>query len=442
MSSIYDEIPSAQLIENSGGFRDGKGSEGEDAATAPGLVTQGNAVNTDTSAAPPDGGTRAWLVVLGGWCAVFCTFWWINTIGVWQDYYVNTMLPQYSASTISWIPSFEGFLIFTMGPIVGRLSDSFGPRCVVIGGSILHVFGLMMTSISTKYYQVLLAQGICGGMGLGAIYQPAMSNIASWFGKKCVTAHGVTATGSSIGGIILPIMFRQLIGRISFGWAMRTATFLMLFLLSIFILTTKARVAPRPQRVTRENLLHPFQDMRMVLLMAGFVVFNLGVWIPLNYMITAALMTGMQPNLAEYSPAIFSAGSLFGGMLSGLFADKIGTYNIFVLSCLSSGILVLAFWIPVTGDAATLVYYALLGLSTGAFFSLAVAVIGYWTGVNFFFSSFPALVTNPIAGQILARDGGSYWGVKVYCGIVIIVGALLILGTRLCQTGLVLWAKF
>lgn len=29
--------------------------------------------------APPDGGTRAWLVVLGAWCASFCGYGWINS---------------------------------------------------------------------------------------------------------------------------------------------------------------------------------------------------------------------------------------------------------------------------------------------------------------------------------------------------------------------------
>ena len=28
---------------------------------------------------PPDGGLRAWLVVLGAWCSMFCTYGWINS---------------------------------------------------------------------------------------------------------------------------------------------------------------------------------------------------------------------------------------------------------------------------------------------------------------------------------------------------------------------------
>lgn len=29
--------------------------------------------------APPDGGMRAWLVVVGAWCTSFCSFGWINS---------------------------------------------------------------------------------------------------------------------------------------------------------------------------------------------------------------------------------------------------------------------------------------------------------------------------------------------------------------------------
>lgn len=33
---------------------------------------------------PPDGGLQAWLMVLGAWCALFCTFGWINSASTYQ----------------------------------------------------------------------------------------------------------------------------------------------------------------------------------------------------------------------------------------------------------------------------------------------------------------------------------------------------------------------
>lgn len=62
----------------------------------------------------PDGGTTAWLAVFGAWCAGFCSFGWLNSVGVFQEYYQTTLLPHYSASEISWIPSLQIFFMFAM----------------------------------------------------------------------------------------------------------------------------------------------------------------------------------------------------------------------------------------------------------------------------------------------------------------------------------------
>lgn len=100
----------------------------------------------------------AWLTVLG--------------VGAFQEYYQNDLLKDYSSSTIAWIPSLQIFFIMGMGPIIGKLYDSYGPRWLVFVGSFMHVFGIMMASISTEYYQILLSQGVCSAIGVSAIFQP------------------------------------------------------------------------------------------------------------------------------------------------------------------------------------------------------------------------------------------------------------------------------
>jgi hypothetical protein len=125
--------------------------------------------------AAPDGGLAAWLVILGVWCCSFCSYGWMNSIGIFQEYYQDHLLRGYSASTISWIPSLEVFLMTAMGPFVGLIYDRYGPRWLILVGSILHVFGLMMASLGTKYYQLLLAQGVCSALGVSMIFQPCRS---------------------------------------------------------------------------------------------------------------------------------------------------------------------------------------------------------------------------------------------------------------------------
>lgn len=133
-----------------------------------------------------------------------------------------------------------------------------------------------------------------------------------------------------------------------------------------------------------------------------------------------------------------------------MFADKFGTYNSYISLNVCSGILVLALWIPATSNSAIIVFDVLFGFTSGAYYTLLVALvapvappreIGYWAGLNFFFASIAGLVTGPIGGAILAQDDGSYWGMKVYSGVLLLAGSVVVLGTRLRLTGMVLWAK-
>lgn len=58
------------------------------------------------------------------------------------------------------------------GPFVGVIYDRYGPRWLTLVGSVLHVLGIMMTSLATEYYQILLAQGVCSSLGAACIFQP------------------------------------------------------------------------------------------------------------------------------------------------------------------------------------------------------------------------------------------------------------------------------
>ena len=95
----------------------------------------------------PDGGLQAWLTVSGGFACLFCSFGWINAIGVFQTYYETHQLKNYSPSTIAWIPSLETFMMFAGGPVAGKIYDNYGPRYLLLAGTFFNVFGLMMTSI-------------------------------------------------------------------------------------------------------------------------------------------------------------------------------------------------------------------------------------------------------------------------------------------------------
>lgn len=49
--------------------------------------------------------------------------------------------------------------MFFFGPVIGKLYDNYGPRYLLLVGSFLEVFGIMMMSLCKEYYQFILAQG-------------------------------------------------------------------------------------------------------------------------------------------------------------------------------------------------------------------------------------------------------------------------------------------
>lgn len=55
----------------------------------------------------PEGGTTAWLAVAGATACLFVSFGWVNTVGVFEEYYQSHQLRDYTASDIAWIPSLQ-----------------------------------------------------------------------------------------------------------------------------------------------------------------------------------------------------------------------------------------------------------------------------------------------------------------------------------------------
>ena len=256
---------------------------------------------------PPDGGLEAWLVTAGCWCAFFVTFGWLNCIGVFQDYYQQDLLKNYSSSTVAWISSTQTCMMFAGGLLFGKLFDSYGPRYELLVGSFLHVFGLMMTSISTQYYQIFLAQALCSAAGASCVYYACAGSISTWFSKKRSTAFGIAASGSSLGGVLFPIMVFRLIPEVGFPWAMRIVAFLILGLLIVTNVTVKSMLSHTPKPFAITEYLSPLKETPFALLVASMTIFSFGLFLPFNYLIIQAQANGMSVRLSEYMLPILNA---------------------------------------------------------------------------------------------------------------------------------------
>ena len=136
--------------------------------------------------------------------------------------------------------------------------------------------------------------------------------------------------------------------------------------------------------------------------------------------------------------------SVFGRIIPGYLGDRFGRFNVTIATTVFSTIIVLALWIPGTSNAAIFVFSILYGFASGAFVAMVAALvaqvsdirqIGVRNGTNFFVISWAALTGNPIAGALISHNNGGYIGLQIFCGIVILVGALFFIASRHVQVG-------
>jgi hypothetical protein len=192
---------------------------------------------------PPDGGGLAWTQVFMGHLVLINGWGYLSSFGLFQSYYTSTF--SETPSAISWIGSIQIFLVYLIGTFSGRALDAGKYHFTVRLGCFLQVLGIFMSSISTQYWQLFLAQGVCKGIGDGLVFCPTVSLVATYFSKKRSLAMACTASGGATGGIIFPLIARQCLGPLGFGWTVRIMGFVVLFNSILITILARVRLPPR-----------------------------------------------------------------------------------------------------------------------------------------------------------------------------------------------------
>jgi MFS family permease len=215
----------------------------------------------------PEGGTKAWLVVFGSFSIITGTFGLLSSVGLFQAYWQSHQLSSYSSGSLGWISAVNVFLNLFLGVQIGPLFDKHGPRYLLAIGSLIYVVSLVLLGQCSKYWQFMLVYGVLSGVSSAFLTTTALAVVADWFEAKRGMASGITFVGSSVGGIVFPLILKPTLEHLNWAWAMRIVALIALVLMGIGNFCVRGRLPPRMSGGTVD--LRCFRDVRFSLATIG-----------------------------------------------------------------------------------------------------------------------------------------------------------------------------
>ena len=335
-----------------------------------------------------------------------------------------------------------GFLALALGSIVwGSLSDRFGPRAIVMIGSLGLAAGLVLASRAASLGEFQLTFGLLVGGAIAAIFAPMMACVTGWFDTHRSLAVSLVSAGMGMAPLTMSPLAARLISH--YDW--RTSLQIIAVLVAVVMIpvallvrrppglqagTTAAASQGEPQdTMTRRQAVRSPQFI--ILLLTNFLCCATHSG-PIFHTVSYAITCGIPMITAVSIYSVEGLAGLGGRVAFGLLGDRFGAKRVLV-----SGLLLQAL--------GALGYFFARELS--AFYAVAVLFGFVYAGIMPLYAvlvreNFPlrmmgtiiggttmagslGMATGPLAGGLIYDAFGSYgWLYIGACGIGL--GAFLI----------------
>ncbi|TQV94308.1 hypothetical protein V2A60_002657 [Cordyceps javanica] len=406
---------------------------------------------------PDDGNWVAWTQVAAAFALYFNHLGLLNSFGVFQTYYVHDLLRGSSPSAVSWIGSVQVFCLFAVGVVIGPLYDAGHCRALVAAGAGLVLAGLALTSVAARYWQLLLAQGVCTGLGACCLAIPSIAIVPAYFDhgprrRRRATAMATATVGSGLGATLYPLIFERARVRLGFGWAVRIMCFVALVWCLFALVVIKPRARRQPSSPLSRSAPKPtswrfyidtsaFSERAFVIFCVAIFFNNLVFFNPAYYLQSYALGHGMSSSssLLTYLVSILNAATIPGRIVPSLVADRVGVLDTYAVVCAFASASIF-YWTSVANAAGNVAFAVLYGFFSGGVVSLAQVVIAVITpdlgrlgtrlGMVSIIKGVASLIGPPISGAIVKATGGQYLGVQLFAAFGLMITAVLSVAMR------------
>jgi MFS family permease len=226
----------------------------------------------------------------------------------------------------------------------GALSDRYGPRVVVLAGTVLLGLSTVLASRASTLLEFQLFYGVMMGIAAGSFFAPVIATTASWFDRHRSLAVSLVSAGMGVAPMTISPLAAWLVTH--YDW--RTAQ--MIIGVGAWILLLPAvwliRAAPRTAH-TAPGGAAPAPEMKVgqALRSRAFLVLGITFFAccaahsgPIFHTVSYAIGCGLPTFAAVTIYSMEGAAGLGGRLLFGVLADRLGAKRVLV-----AGLLIQAF---------------------------------------------------------------------------------------------------
>ncbi len=246
------------------------------------------------------------------------------------------------------------FIALALGSIAwGHLSDRFGPRLIVLAGSLLLTGGLALASVATSLVTFQLLFGVVVGVSAAAIFAPMMACVTGWFDTRRSLAVSLVSAGMGMAPMTMSPLAAWLVG--AYGW--RT-TLQIIAVLVVAIMVPVALLVRRPPALVDDAVaaapsgaaVAPGLSIGQAMRSAPFVILVVTSFLscathsgPIFHTVNYAVACGIPLMAAVSIYSLEGLAGMGGRLVFGLLGDRFGAARVLVLALLAQAIVALGY---------------------------------------------------------------------------------------------------
>lgn len=368
------------------------------------------------------------------------------------------MAAELGVTDLSAVFSTANAITFITMILGGLLNDKYGPRYVMLAGSVMYALGFFFSGFARSVGSLMLSFGVVLGLGISLVYTCTISNTIKFFPDKRGLVGGLTTASYGISAAIFSPVFNALNEMIGVRSTFKTVGLIFLVILCAgslierkcpegFVPTGYSPACPAGGYVRRD--LRPREMLRtssfyiMLLMLTCGATF--GMMLLSNASALAVNMLGLSTASASRLVSVLCVFNTAGRLTAGTLSDWLGRVNTLTSAMVIAifGLITLYFADVRVSLPLLVAGLILVGLCHGTFMGVFPSFCtdrfgSRYNTVNYgiMFTGFSlAGIVGPVLLSRVYRASGSYrLAFVLACALAILGIALSILYRRLQRT--------